>query len=72
MAKDGDLKSFVIAGKDHKWAAATAVINGNEVEVSSPEVAEPTEVRYGWQDRVTGNLYNKEGLPASPFRSDIL
>lgn len=72
MAKDGDLKSFVIAGKDHKWAAATAVINGDQVEVSSPEVAEPTEVRYGWQDRVTGNLYNKEGLAASPFRSDIL
>jgi sialate O-acetylesterase len=72
MAKDGDLKSFVITGKDHKWVEATAIINGNTVEVSSPEVPNPTEVRYGWQDRVTGNLYNKEGLPASPFRSDIL
>jgi sialate O-acetylesterase len=72
LAKDGALKGFVIAGKDNTWAVADAVINGNKIVVSSTTVTEPTQVRYGWGDRPVGNLYNKEGLPASPFRSDIL
>jgi len=73
QAKDGDLTGFVIAGKDHKWYPATATIVGNTVEVSSPSVTEPAEVRYNWYDRTSGmgNLYNKDGLPASPFRSDV-
>ncbi|MES2275777.1 MAG: sialate O-acetylesterase [Bacteroidota bacterium] len=70
MAKDGSLKGFVIAGADNKWVAADAVINGKQVEVSSAAVTQPTQVRYAWADRPVGNLYNNEGLPTSPFRSD--
>jgi sialate O-acetylesterase len=39
--------------------------------VSSPEVPEPEAVRYNWANNPRGNLYNKEGLPASPFRTDV-
>ncbi|QKJ32555.1 hypothetical protein HQ865_23255 [Mucilaginibacter mali] len=70
LAKDGPLKGFVIAGADNKWVLADAVINGKQVEVSSAEISNPTQVRYAWADRPTGNLYNQEGLPASPFRTD--
>jgi sialate O-acetylesterase len=70
LAKDGSLTGFVIAGKDNQWVAGEAVIKGNTVEVSSPSVSQPTQVRYAWADRPSGTLYNNEGLPASPFRSD--
>ncbi|MCA9069127.1 MAG: sialate O-acetylesterase, partial [Planctomycetaceae bacterium] len=65
------LEGFAIAGADKKWHWADAKIVGNEVVVSSDEVDEPVAVRYGFAmnpDKV--NLYNKEGLPASPFRTD--
>jgi len=65
------LERFAIAGADEKWAWAEAVIDGNTVVVSSPEVAEPVAVRYAFSMNPHGaNLYNREGLPASPFRSD--
>ena len=65
------LKHFAIAGADKKWFWAEAVIDGNTVTVSSPEVKEPVAVRYAYQMNPDGaNLYNKEGLPASPFRTD--
>ena len=71
MAKDGELKRFAIAGADKKFVEAKAVIKGNTVVVSSPDVKEPAAVRYAWADNPTGcNLYNKEGFPASPFRTD--
>jgi sialate O-acetylesterase len=63
------LKDFEIAGADHQFVAATARIDGDAVVVSSPQVPQPVAVRYGWADNPQGNLYNKEGLPASPFRS---
>ncbi len=70
-SKDGeDLKGFVIAGDDRKFVAASAKIDGTSVVVSSPQVANPVAVRYGWEDSPICNLYNAEGLPASPFRSD--
>ena len=69
-AKDGDLKGFAIAGADREFVWAKAEINGNEVVVSSPEVPHPVAVRYGWADYPVVNLFNKEGLPASPFRTD--
>jgi sialate O-acetylesterase len=60
-----------VAGADKRWVNATAEIDGNDVLVSSPEVASPVAVRYAYcQDPVGCNLYNKDGLPASPFRTD--
>ena len=70
IAKDGELKGFAIAGEDRKFVWAKAEIQGNEVIVSSPEVPHPVAVRFGWADYPVVNLFNKEGLPASPFRTD--
>lgn len=65
------LKQFAIAGADRKWFWADAVIVSNTVTVSSPEVEHPVAVRYAFQMNPDGaNLYNREGLPASPFRTD--
>lgn len=74
MVKDpyGYVKGFVIAGADKKFYWAPARITGNnQVEVISEEVPVPSAVRYGWADNPHDvNLYNKEGLPANPFRTD--
>ena len=64
------LLGFAIAGEDKKWIAATAKIDGNTVVVSSDQVSAPVAVRYAWQNSPECNLYNKEGLPAAPFRTD--
>jgi len=67
----GKLKWFAIAGEDKVWHWADAVIDGRTVLVSCPEVAKPVAVRYAFAMNPEGaNLYNKEGLPASPFRTD--
>ena len=67
----GKLQRFAIAGADRKWVWADAVIDGKTVVVSSPEVPNPVAVRYAFATNPEGcNLYNKEGLPASPFRTD--
>ena len=67
----GALKQFAIAGEDKKFVWAKAVISGNQIIVSSDEVSNPVAVRYAWADNPIGcNLYNIEGLPASPFRTD--
>jgi len=69
--KDGELRRFAIAGADQQWHWAKAVIDGDTVVVSCPEVKEPVAVRYAFSMNPEGcNLYNKEGLPASPFRTD--
>ncbi len=70
VAKDGDLKGFTIAGEDHKFYNAQAEIKGNTVVVSCPQVERPIAVRYGWANCPVVNLFNQEGLPASPFRTD--
>jgi sialate O-acetylesterase len=70
VAKGGELKGFTIAGKDEKFVPAQAVIEGNTVVVSSPEVKAPVAVRYGWLNYPEVNLFNKEDLPATPFRTD--
>ncbi len=72
ITNDGeDLGEFSIAGADKKFVWATAKIDGDKVVVSSNEVANPQYIRYAWADNpVNPNLYNKEGLPASPFRTD--
>jgi sialate O-acetylesterase len=71
VAKSGEtLKGFAIAGADRKFVWADAKIDGNKVVLSSAKVADPIAARYAWADNPVCNLYNKEGLPASPFRTD--
>ncbi len=73
MTKEGTApEGFEIAGSDRKYHAASAKLDGNNVVVSCPEVAEPQFVRYGWKDVPQVNLYNSAGLPASPFSSEGL
>ena len=70
-AKNGDtLKGFAIAAEDRKFVWADAKIDGDTVVVWSDKVTKPVAVRYGWANNPDVNLYNKEGLPASPFRTD--
>ncbi len=69
-ARGGELKGFAIAGEDKKFVWAKAEIQGDKVIVSSPDVPKPVAVRYGWADCPVVNLWNKDGLPASPFRTD--
>lgn len=70
-AKEEKLKRFAVAGEDKKWFWADAVIEGSAVVVSSPDVKAPVAVRYAFEMNPDGaNLYNREGLPASPFRTD--
>ncbi len=70
-SRDGkDLDWFEIAGDDKAFAKASAKIVGNTIVVSCDTVAKPAAVRFGWSQKATPNLMNKEGLPASPFRTD--
>ena len=70
----GKLKGFALKGADGKWAWADAVIEGEDVVVSSPAIADPVVVRYAFRANPLGkcSLYNKEGLPASPFSVDVV
>ena len=69
--KDGTLKGFAVSGADEQWHWADAKIVGDTVVVSSPKVAKPVAVRYAYTMNPDGcNLYNREGLPASPFTTD--
>ena len=72
VARGGPLKQFAVAGADRKFVWATAAIDGKDaVVVSSSQVPQPVAVRYAWADNPEGcNLYNAEGLPAVPFRTD--
>jgi sialate O-acetylesterase len=63
------LTGFAIAGPDHQYYWADAVIEGDEVVVSSPKVQFPVAARYAWADNPVCNLQNGAGLPASPFRT---
>ncbi len=69
-SSDGQpLTWFSIAGKDGKFVNATAVIKNNKLVVSSPEINRPTSVRFAWDEKAQPNFFNKEGLPALPFRT---
>jgi len=71
VAKGGKrLKGFAIAGKDQKFVWANAKIDGKTIRVWSNRVPHPVAVRYAWAINPICNLYNKAGLPASPFRTD--
>ena len=72
MVKGEKLKQFSIAGADKEFVWADAMIDGNTVVVHSDKVKAPKYVRYAWLSYPEGaNLYNREGLPACPFATDI-
>ena len=68
----GKIDSFAIAGEDRAWQWADAKIDQDSVILSSPQVKKPVAVRYAWAMNPSGRnlLYNQEGFPASPFRTD--
>jgi len=70
MMKGGAVIGFEVAGRDGKYASATATIEGATIVASSPAVPNPVRVRYGWANSPQCNLFNGEGLPASPFTSE--
>ena len=70
-ARDGKpLSDFTIAAADRKFVPAAATIDGDSIVVHSDKISKPEAVRFGSRDDATPNLANKEGLPASPFRTD--
>jgi sialate O-acetylesterase len=72
ISQKGVLKQFAIAGIDKEFIWAHAKIQGDKIVVWSDSVKKPVAVRYAWADNPEGaNLYNKEGLPAVPFRTDV-
>lgn len=70
VARGDALKGFALAGADSQFVWADARIDGETVVVSSPAVADPVAARYAWANNPVISLYNQEGLPASPFRTD--
>lgn len=71
LTTGGDrLKGFAVAGEDRHFVEAEARIEGDTVVVWSDEVVRPAAARYGWANWIECNLFNKDGLPASPFRTD--
>jgi sialate O-acetylesterase len=64
------VSGFEIAGDDHKFSGAQARIDGDTVVVRSDRTPHPVAVRYAWGMNPSRNLYNRAGLPASPFRTD--
>lgn len=70
VGADGQLSGFTVCGEDKVFHPAKAIIEGDAVILSSEKVSKPVAVRYGWKNFPTVNLFNKVGLPASPFRTD--
>lgn len=70
ISKNGLPTEFLIAGEDKKFYPAKAKIEGNTVVISAKEVKKPVAVRYAWKNGSIGNLFSKEGLPVSSFRTD--
>jgi sialate O-acetylesterase len=69
--KYGYVMGFQLAAEDHKFYWAIAKIEEDKIVVRSDQVTKPVAVRYAWADNPEdANLYNKEGLPLGPFRSD--
>lgn len=71
VASNGPLRGFEVAGTDGVFHSATATISGKQVVVSAPEVSHPKVVRYGWATVPDVNLFNRAGLPGSPFRVEV-
>ena len=71
LAQGEELKGFTMAGASGKFLPAHAVIEGTKVIVTSDKITKPASVRYGWAMVPDGNLFNRDGLPAVPFRTDL-
>lgn len=69
-ARGGALTGFAVCGPDRRFVWASAAIDGDKVVLSHSGISNPIAARYGWADYPVVNLYNKAGLPASPFRTD--
>jgi len=67
---DGAVTGFAVAGEDRKFVWAAGRIEGDSVVLDASQIAKPVAVRYAWADNPECNLYNAEGLPALPFRTD--
>jgi sialate O-acetylesterase len=70
VLKPEPVSAFEICGADGAFVPARAELNGNTITLSSPEITSPCDVRYGWKKWFAPTLYNQDGLPASPFRTD--
>ena len=70
ISRGGVPTEFQIAGEDQKFYPATAKIDGATIVVSAKEVKVPVAVRFGWKNESIPNLFSKEGLPVSSFRTD--
>ena len=70
LTAKGAVSGFEVAGRDGRFVPATATIDGETIVASSPEVSAPVSVRYGWANSPQCNVFNGEGLPASPFTSE--
>jgi sialate O-acetylesterase len=70
ISKGSSLTNFKISGRDKKFVSADAKIYGKSIIVSNPAVPQPIAVRFGFTNGSEPNLFNKEGLPASTFRTD--
>jgi sialate O-acetylesterase len=70
VARNGELTHFTIAEDGKDFVPAKAVIDGETIVVSAESVKAPVAVRFAWDNAPEPNLFNKEGLPASPFRTD--
>ena len=70
-SRDGKpLSEFEIAAADGRFVPAQAAIDGDTIVVQAHEIAAPSQARFGWRKVANPNLVNKEGLPASPFKTD--
>jgi sialate O-acetylesterase len=70
VAAGNALRGFAVAGEDREFVWANAVIDGETLVVSGPGITSPVAVRYAWANNPVISLFNREGLPASPFRTD--
>lgn len=70
FALNSSLKGFAVRGAEGRWFPAEARIDGETVLLSSDAVSKPVAARYDWKSYADGNLYNRSGLPARPFRTD--
>ena len=64
------INAFELAGEDKKFYPATAWITGEGIRLKSEQVKQPVAVRYAYKDWIIGDVYNTEGLPLTPFRTD--
>ncbi len=69
---DGPLRGFALAADDGDFRYADARIDGNSVVLTQQDIPDPVHVRYAWEGNPAADLYNSEGLPAAPFRTDTL